>query len=168
VKSVLEIKLNQMIDQYEFERDIYGVLAFGDETEIAKRLGKSVGLISQYLDPNNDRESPLLKAARMLAALADIDPIRGREALELFNMYVHRSMPVIDARPLDETRPKAYKEVNDFFLAEAQGKPLAIRIKECHDLIHANTALLASLYRENEAERNGHSNGNGLAFRRAK
>lgn len=79
--------------QFELEDALYRVFPFGSQEEIAKRIGKSPGLISQYCNPHDSRESPLYKAAQMLAALAEIDPQAGREALELFNLFVHRSLP---------------------------------------------------------------------------
>lgn len=84
---------------YEIDHAIYSLLPFGSEAEIAKRLGKSPGLISRYLNPNDDKESPIYKAAAMLAVLMDIDPEAGESALEIFTYYVERAKHHADDKP---------------------------------------------------------------------
>jgi hypothetical protein len=115
---------SKFFNQYELEFAIHRVLDHTDEVEIAKRVGKPPGseLLSQYLSPNNDRESPLYKAACILAAEIDIDHARGLRMLRVFNEHVERALP-------DEGASELLAKVKK---CESELQGLAEKIKEIH------------------------------------
>lgn len=74
--------------QFEFEAAIYDAIRFGDISRLAERRGKSVSLYSSQLNPHDERESNLYKAALDIIALIDINPDRGAEVWRLFNDFI--------------------------------------------------------------------------------
>ena len=137
--------------QYELEFEINKSLNFGDEGEIAKVVKKSPGMISQYLNPNDDRESPIFKAAAIFAAWIEVDADGGLEALTTFHCFARRALngQDIDVR---QARRKSHKERTDFHLVEAEDAPITERITELEQSIVADNVLLDSLRAEAKRE----------------
>lgn len=137
--------------QYELEFEINKSLNFGDEGEIAKVVKKSPGMISQYLNPNDDRESPIFKAAAIFAAWIEVDADGGLEALTTFHCFARRALKGqdIDVR---QARRKSHKERTDFHIVEAEDAPIADRITELEQSIVADNVLLDSLRAEVKRE----------------
>ncbi len=131
--------------QHELETEIAKCLAYGDETPIAKSTGVSVGMISQYLNPNDDRESVLFKAAAVLAGWIDANCIDGRKAQGVFNSFVSRALPTDESLCVDDERRLSHKERSDFHIAESEGKPLSDRIKELEESIEQDKVLLDAM-----------------------
>lgn len=136
---------NRLFSRYELELAIYKTLEHGDEVKIAERLGKGAGLMGQYLDPNNERVSPLYTAAMMLAAMIDINETNGRTALEMFTHFVQRAMPGRGSLCPDTTRARAYREDAEAKLAEASGADLDTCILELEQSIKADSEHLDAM-----------------------
>lgn len=141
--------------QYEFEHAIYACLPFGFQEQLAKALGKSPGLISQYLSPSDDRQSPIFRAAQMLAVLIDVDPEAGRKALDVFNYFVRRSLPDNESLCIHSTRQEAYRQDCEAKLAEASGADLDICIKEKEEEIAAEMEHLEAMRAARKRELRG-------------
>lgn len=138
--------MSEFFSQYELEDAIYKCLPFGAELQIAKRLGKSPGLISQYCNPSDGRGSPIYKAAAMLAVLMDIDPEAGRAALEIFTVFVERGLPAKDSGlSIDRTRERAFKEVCEFQLSEASHQCNETVARELRESIAAQRQHLEAI-----------------------
>lgn len=134
---------SQHFTQYEFEQAIYRTLEHGDEVEIAKILGVSPGLISQYLSPTDERESPLFKAAAILSAMLETNTVGGCKALNLFTTYCKRSLPDKELC-VEKTRRNRFKERMDADLAEAEGKSLDEQIEELEQERDAVDSLITA------------------------
>lgn len=78
------------LDRYEVELAFSKLLDNGDIGAIAEDLGKSPTLISQWLNPNNERVNPLYKAIGILVALLKRDRRKGTEAVRIFNHFCGR------------------------------------------------------------------------------
>lgn len=113
---------NQFFSQYELEFAIGQQLEYGNDTDLAERLGVSPGIVSQYLNHGDSRESPVYKAACILAEWIDLNPDGGHKALELFNLHVRRAEPKDLVLNVEKTRERAYKETAEYYLAEAANK----------------------------------------------
>jgi len=137
--------------QYELEFEINKSLNFGDEGEIAKVVKKSPGMISQYLNPNDDRESPIFKAAAIFAAWIEVDADGGVEALTTFHCFARRALNGKDI-DVKQARRKSHKERTDFHLVEAEDAPITERITELEQSIVADNVLLDSLRAEAKRE----------------
>lgn len=137
--------------QYELEFEIARSLNFGDESEIAKVVEKSPGMLSQYLNPNDDRESPIFKAAAIFAAWIEVDADGGLEALTTFHCFARRALNGKDI-DVKQARRKSHKERTDFHLVEAEDAPLTDRITELEQSIVADNLLLDSLRAEAKRE----------------
>ncbi len=138
--------------QHEFEMGLNKHLRYKGETAIAELIHISPSMVSQYLNPNDERESPLYKAAAILAAWIEDDETGGTNALTLFNTFVHRALPGDATLSVNERRRIACKEHADFMIAEAEGKPLDVRIEEKEESIAADNRLLDALRAEAKRE----------------
>lgn len=78
---------------------MYAILEWGDETQIANGVGKSSSMMAKYLSPEDCHESPLFKAAAILAAWIDGNHQSGNEALRRFIGFVSRAIPGTDTTP---------------------------------------------------------------------
>lgn len=137
--------------QYELEFEINKSLNFGDEGDIAKVVKKSPGMISQYLNPNDDRESPLFKAAAIFAAWIEVDADGGLEALTTFHCFVRRALNGKETC-VKTARRKSHKERTEFHLADAEDAPITDRITELEESLLADNELLDSLRAEAKRE----------------
>lgn len=144
---------NQFFSQYSLEHAISKHLEFGVEVHLAERLGVSPGLISQYFNPHDTRESPIYKAAAMFSEWIDLDPDNGRAALELFCLYVRKALPPSSDLSSADTRPKVYKENAEYQLAEAEQKPRGEVMRELRESIAAKREHLAALEAEEKREK---------------
>lgn len=131
--------------QYELEFAIGKCLSFGDEDDIAKGVGKSSGMISQYLDPGCERESPIFKAAAILTAWIDANPDDGQKALQTFNSFVGRAYPAGEALDLNLCRRRSHTERTDFVIVESENGCLDDRIRELEESMDADAILLKAL-----------------------
>lgn len=137
--------------QHELEFEMAKALDFGDETEIAKEIGISAGMISQYLNCNDERQSPLFKSAAILAAWIAVNPDGGMEALTTFHCFVRRALKGKESC-IKTARRKSHKERSEFHLVEAEDAPIADRITELEQSIVADNDLLESLRAEAKRE----------------
>lgn len=159
--------------QYEFELAISRLLGYGDIERIAEKVGKGSGLMGQYFDPNNERQSNLYRAAEVLAAMVEMDEELGCKALETFCHFVQRAKQGKDLC-VNETRERAYREDFEAKLAEASGASLDVIIKEYEDDLRATAehleAMRAKKRREIKADvfdsATVRLNGNGKRLRR--
>lgn len=106
-------------------------------------------MLSQYLNPSDDRESPVYKAAAIIAALMEEDEEAGAKVLELFCYFVNRSR---QGRQLDvkTTRAKAYKEDAEAKIADANGD-VDKAIRELEESISAQKTHLSALRAQRQA-----------------
>jgi len=92
------------------------VLKQDDETDIAKGVGKSASMVSKYLNPENERESPGFKSAAIFAEWIAANPERGKEALRRHVAFIERALPGKDTTPqglLLAAVKKAERELED-------------------------------------------------------
>lgn len=127
--------------QEEFESRQYKCLEFGDETEIAKRMGKHSSYIQQMCSPNDERESFLYNAARFIVAEMDVDFQRGCALLRLLISMVERHQPNDKPRCAEKETGKLLTEWSEFLTSAINGKPTEIQIAELEDVIHQATEL---------------------------
>lgn len=85
--------------RHEFELSFYRLLNWSDGKKIAERSRIQPKMLNQYLNPTHQRESPLHRAATILCAWIDEDPVRGAEALRTFDNLVKRAFPEADNSP---------------------------------------------------------------------
>lgn len=137
--------------QYELEFEVNKSLGFGDEIEIAKNAGVSAGMVSQYLNPNDDRESPIFKAAAIFAGWIEQDPDGGVEALTTFHCFVRRALKGQE-QSIKDCRRKSHKERAEFYVADAEDAPLADKIRELEESILADNVLLEALRADEKRE----------------
>lgn len=135
---------SSQFDQYEFELPINNCLSYRDEEKIAAKVGVSSGMISQYINANDERESPLYKAACILTAWIETSCRDGEKALGIFNSFVGRALPCPGTYDTNEERRKSYEERSEFYIAEAENKPLEKQIEELEESINQDTRLLAA------------------------
>lgn len=141
----------QYFSQYEFELAISKILEHGDIETIASKVGKGAGLVGQYFDPNNERQSNLYRAAETLTAMIEIDETNGRMALEQFCHFVQRALRGKESLCVDRTRERAFREDCEFKLAAAVGS-VDTQIKELEDNITAAVDHLEALRAERKRE----------------
>jgi hypothetical protein len=128
--------IDKKIPQYEFEYAIYQTLAFGDELKIAQELSVSPGIVSQYFNPNDERESVLYKAVLTLAAMIKIDRERGCHALSIFTSFVESACPCSGTKlSIDIETVKGIKEDTDVQVAYIEKKPLYDQLLEVNEAI---------------------------------
>lgn len=139
-----------MTDQHEFEASMYKILAYGDETYLAKCAGKSPSYYSQMTNPEDPRESIWYRAARDFHNLMELDPDRGKAALELFTIYAKRGLPG-QSIDVQNARESVFKEHAEFCISEANNAPIPERIRELEESIAAQRDLLAGLRAEAKA-----------------
>lgn len=138
--------------QHEFESEIYKTLWYGAESYLAERNGKGASYYSQMLNPDDPRESLFFRAARDFDFLIQKNPEAGCKALRIFNTAAKASLPGDSSLCVESERRKAYKERNDFHLAEAEAKPLDDRIRELEESIEQDNSLLDALRAEAKRE----------------
>jgi hypothetical protein len=89
-----EENLQQDLDRKEVEQAFYDLLSYEDEARIAEQmpdaLGKSSTIISQYLNPDNERISPVYRSLCLVVAILKFDQQKGRRALMLFMHFAGR------------------------------------------------------------------------------
>lgn len=137
-------KMRYHFTQHEFEKAIAEPMSYGTHTELATRIGKSLAIISQMYNPDDERESNLYKAARELAAMMEMDAELGRRQIATFLHFVHRHAPATTAHnELDEVR-KWLKERGEADIAMLEQMPLATQIKEIEDVYHQIERVLAA------------------------
>lgn len=90
---------SRFFSQFEYEKSIYAVLEHDDETHIASGVGKSPSMLSQYLNPECERESPCFKSAAIFAEWIYRHPERGQEALRRHIAFISRAIPGMDSTP---------------------------------------------------------------------
>jgi len=139
-------------DQYDLEFAISKQLEFGIEIQLAEKLGVSPGLLSQYFNSNDERESPIYKAAAMFSEWIDLDPENGCAALEVFGIYVKRALRGDTSLCVNKEREKAYRERSEFQIAEASNKTYMERVKELEESIEADRRLLEAFRAEAKKE----------------
>ena len=130
-ENLLEMKFTQ----YQVEGKINEILAFGDETRIAEKLGRSVTLISQQYNPHDERESDFYKAIKFICATLEVDQCRGLELLQLFNLMCERHVTEESKRCPKKEASKFISEFSEAMRAEVEGKPNTEKIKEIDDCI---------------------------------
>ena len=145
--------------QYEAESRADKILAHGDDGEIARRVGKGSGIISQMFSPNDERESNFYKAAREISAVIDIDRSRGCQLLRLFVELCERHLPEIGAPCVQQETKKFNKELRDYYDADMCNEPLDKQIAELYDVEMQAQALRKAKEIELEKERIRAQNG---------
>lgn len=124
--------------QYEVESAISKILAFGDETEIAKRTGRGASYYSQMFNPDEDRESNIHKVLKEVCAEIDIDFDRGMALFNLFKSFIERHIVTRLDLSVNEELDKADKEFGDIWKARLQNKPPSVQLTE---IVQAETQL---------------------------
>lgn len=141
---------NRFFTQYELEFAIEKCLEHGDDAALAEALGVSPGIVSQYLNKNDLRESPIYKAACIFAEWIHRNPENGKAALDVFCYFVRRSLPGKDLC-IDRTREKAFREDVDFKLASVNGD-IDTQIRELEESIAADAEHLEALRGEKKRQ----------------
>lgn len=131
--------------QFEVETELFRSLRYGGQEAIAEKVRKSAGMISQYMNPNDERESPFYKSAAMFAAWIEDDADAGLEALTTFNILVKRALRGNEQLDVATERRASHTERTDFVLAESEGKPLNICIHELHESMAADERLMSAM-----------------------
>lgn len=134
----------------EFEKAIYKCLGHGDEKDLAGATDAGYSILCQKMSPDNERESDLFRAAAVLAAWLEMDPVGGECALTRFEQFIRRAKHTPLQLDLPTARRRSHKERSDFHIAEAENKPLSDRIHELTESIEADTELLESLKAEEQ------------------
>lgn len=98
-RQVLHQEIVPKFTKYEFEWNFYNLLKAGDGKKIAEKIGLKPKMLNQYFCPSDERENPLHRAAKMLAAWIEIDEQLGSQALRAFINFVKRSFPNEDHTP---------------------------------------------------------------------
>lgn len=133
--SVKNTHLELKFSQYEFERAVHAELAFGDETLIAEKLGRSVTLVSQMCNPHDERESDLFKAAKFICAELAVNQCRGVELLQIFNLMCERHV-TIEAQNCPNAAASSFMhEFSEAMQARLTDKPAHEQLKEIDDVI---------------------------------
>lgn len=143
---------NKFFSQYELEFNVGQQLEYGDDTKLAERLGVGPGMVSQYMNSGDGRESPIYKAACMFAEWIDLNPEAGCKALEIFNYYVERAKPKNGSLCVDKTREAAFRESSEFQLASVTKSTDEIK-RELIDSIHASERHLEAIEAKEQKER---------------
>lgn len=137
-KQQMEFKSSQ----YEFEREIHNHLDFGDETAIAANLGRSVTLISQQLNPHDERESDLFKAYKLISAQLENNQCRGLEMLQTFCLHVERHVDrETEKKCPAKVASSVMTEFAEMMSARLESKPLNEQLREIDDAIRAAKLL---------------------------
>lgn len=80
---------NRYFPKSDFDMQIYGLFVYGDHKLIAAGVGSKPALISQYMNPNSDRESIIFRTACIFAEwIGGVDSKRGLAALREFVKFV--------------------------------------------------------------------------------
>lgn len=140
------------LNQHEFESAIYKILNYGDESKLARAVGKSAAYYSSMLNPEDPRESNWFKAARDFCNLIALDPERGLSVLDVFTYYVERAKPKDFTLCVDKTREAAFRESSEFQLASVTKSTDEIK-RELIDSIHASERHLEAIEADEQAER---------------
>lgn len=137
--------------QYETESKLNDILKFGDETDVAEKLGRSSSIISQMCNPHDERASDFFKAAQFIAALCEVAPERGRKALQLFNSLVERHLP--ESAPDHHDAVKDFnRELREFLDAAMCERNPEVCLMELDDVIEFAVELKKSYRARVEAE----------------
>ncbi len=124
-----------LFTQHETESRLNKCLDYGDETEIAKRIGKGSSLVSQMFNPDDERESNFYKALKEIAAEIDFNPDNGCKMLRLFNELASRHLPDDKKRCPKAATSKLLGEWTQFIDAAINDKPVETQIDELSDVI---------------------------------
>jgi hypothetical protein len=146
--------------QYEVEGKINDILAFGDETRIAEKLGRSTTLVSQQCNPHDERESDFYKAIKFVCAELEVDQCRGLELLQLFNLMCERHVTEDSKRCAVKEASVFISEFSEAMQAQVENKADSEKIKEIDDVIRQAKILKYAIL--NEQEKEEISTGNGF------
>jgi hypothetical protein len=130
----------------EYERFLSDLLHHGDRERIARLCEVSPSAISQQLDPyNHDVYSWMYRALDFLWALHDTNPECADVAFHDFCRR-YQACRGDEAHAYDEKPSALTRNIGDqlmeFIECQQEGKPQAIRRKECVDIVQAAQKML--------------------------
>lgn len=137
-------EIEPTIDRYEVERAFSELLDYGDITAVAEELGRSVTLVSQWFNPNNERTNPLYKSICILVAIVRANRKKGVEAVRLFIHYCgqHVQMQLSDSAV--ELRKRLVTKWENFITGEMEMWPTEKQISALEQLISEAQRLVTS------------------------
>lgn len=100
-KKAHSMRINPVVSQYEFERDVRDCLKHGQIKQIAGLVGHSESYVEQQFNPHDDRESVLYRALEYIVAIDMIDRKTGDEVVGVLLRHRTRAN---ESDPLAELR----------------------------------------------------------------
>ena len=142
--------------QSQIEGQLNDCFPYGMIEAIHKETGISSSLLAQWLNPNDERESPQYRLIQIQEALDKLNPELGDKHWRLLSNFRELSRPQTCEIPLTTAQLKSHRESFDVADAVMRGVPLYDQLKEVGEQIDAAEKHKQAILRAiNEEKENG-------------